>query len=61
MADVFGLVIIWSTIFSNVETEPQLPGYFTSSLGSLKCLAQGYFLAVLGIELWTSGVQRSTT
>ena len=32
-------------------------------LGSLKCLAQGHYTAVMGFEPWTSssGVQRSTT
>ena len=36
---------------------------FLGTLGSLKCLAQGHYTAVVGFEPWTSrsGVRRSTT
>ena len=35
---------------------------FTSTLGSLKCLAHGHYTASVGFEPWTScsGVRRST-
>ena len=45
-----------SAIFSLFGTEPPLPEYLrnTNTLGTLKCLAQGHYTAVVGFEPWTS-------
>ena len=52
-----------STIFQPCWDGATASCVFTSTLGSLKCLAQGHYTAVMGFEPWTSrpGVRRSTT
>ena len=52
-----------STIFQSCWDWATTSRVFTSTLGSLKCLAQGHYTAVVGIEPGASrsGVRRSTT
>ena len=52
-----------STIFKSFWDGAIASWVFTSTLGTLKCLAQGHYTAVVGFEPWTShfGVQSSTT
>ena len=51
------------TIFQSCWDEAPSSWVFTSTLGSLKCLAQRRYTAVVGFECWASryGVRRSTT
>ena len=52
-----------STIFQSCWDGATASWVFTSTLGSLKCLVQGHFAAVVGFEHWTSrsGVRHYTT
>ena len=52
-----------STIFQSCWDGATASWVFTITLGSLKCLAQGHYTAVVGFEPWTSrsGVWRYTT
>ena len=49
-----------STIFQSCCDGATASWVFTNTLGSLKCLAQGHYTAVVGFEQWTSrsGVRR---
>ena len=64
---LFGLVIALrprKQFFSHVGTEPLLPGYLQMLLRAFKkCLAQGHYMGVVGLETWTSrsGVRHATT
>ena len=52
-----------SRIFQSFSDGATASWVFTSTLGTLKCLAQGHYTAVVGFEPWTSrsGVRSSTT
>ena len=52
-----------STIFQSCWDRATASWVFTSTLGSLNCLAKGHYTAVVGFESWTSrsGVRRSTS
>ena len=53
----FGLVFCLmsrSTIFQSFWDGATASWVFTSTLGTLKCLAQGHYMAVMGFEPWTS-------
>ena len=52
-----------SSIFQSFWGGATASCVFTSTLGTLKCLAQGHYTAVVGFEHWTSrsGVRSSTT
>ena len=55
--NVFGLVLCltsWSTIFQLFWDGATASWVFTSTLGTLKCLAQGHYTAVMGFKHWTS-------
>ena len=51
------------TIFQSCRDGTKASWVFTSTLESLKCLAQGHYMAVIGFVPWTprSGVRCSTT
>ena len=53
----------WSTTFQSFWDGATASWVFTSTLGTLKCLAQGHYMAVVGFKPWTSPsrVQSSTT